>query len=255
MKWYERLSQKLNYAFMPRTVRLTAALLSAWVVMVLVTTFYENHLIARNFLLWNVFLAATPLFFALLLTRRAAKGRRGPLGVVWWGLWLVLYPNSPYMLTDFIHVKNYTYEPGFDLTPDVISWFGLVHIIAAVALGCAFGYLSLYLLHNIVRGRLGQLVGWLFVGAASALSGLGIYIGRFMRFNTWDIASRPMALLGDVLDRLSRRTAWLCFLFAAMVLAGYLLFYFCFDSKENTTPPTPKAKTDMSPINSSATPN
>lgn len=235
--WYEKLSDKLGNRLHPRALRLAVGLLFFWVVTIFGTILVGNWLIVRNFLLFNIFLSVLPFVFSLLLASRESRKKGGILDIVFWLAWLVTYPNAPYMLTDFIHVREYTYQGGYDPMPAVSSWLGLVQIVAAVAVGCTFGSLSLYLLHMLVRRKAGVLAGWVFTGAIAGASGVAIYIGRFMRFNSWDIARRPVALLLEIMERLGQRTAWLCLLFAGMTFGAYLLFYFCFDGKENAELP------------------
>ncbi len=227
--WYEKLAAKFGGAFSPRVVRLVVALAAAALVLWLFALVSGGPLIIGNALLWNLFLAALPLFFALLLSRRAHLEKRGPLSILWWVLWIAFFPNAPYMLTDLIHVQLFQYSFGFDTAPSRASWFGLVFIAAVVAVGCVCGYLSLYLLHSLLREKRGTMAGWLFCGGVSVLAGVGIYIGRFMRFNSWDLLQRPWALLQQVRERLGSHTFAFFLLFCGMTFAAYLLFYLCFD--------------------------
>lgn len=235
---WQTLAGKTRGALSARALRLMAFLWAALVGLALFTVLFGRWVYLSWGFLWNVCLAVLPLLFCLPLVWRQSRGQKGPLTILWGLLWLFTLPNAPYMLTDLIHLGLYEYNAGFHLNPNPTAWLGLAHIAGAVALGCAFGFLSLYLLHGAVRAGGHPVRGWLFCAGASALAGVGIYIGRFMRFNSWDIITRPLDILRQMASRLSPHAAAFCLLFAAMVFGGYLLFYLCFDSTaaQNTPP-------------------
>lgn len=146
-------------------------------------------------LVWNLFLAWIPYLFALasLAMHRAAPRQWWlliPLGVVW----LAFFPNAPYLVTDFLHLEQRAYIPlWYDILMLVVfSWTGIFLAIA-----------SLRIMQRLVAAHLGALLGWLFAGTALALSGLGIYLGRFDRWNSWDLLIHPRKILADVLVRVA----------------------------------------------------
>ncbi len=92
------------------------------------------------------------------------------------------------------------------------------------------GFVSLYLMQSVVERMLGRPASWLFIAAVAALSGFGIYLGRFMRFNSWDILFRPIQLyrgIGNwVADPLANaNTLAFPILFAAFLFIAYLMLY------------------------------
>jgi len=133
------------------------------------------------FLAWNLFLAWIPVFLALAAP---SKGRR------WWIaglalLWLLFFPNAPYILTDLIHLKR---RPGVPFLLDAAMLF-------AFALnGLLLGNVSLYVWHRRWNRTLGSRNSWLLVGVIFLMSGYGIYIGRILRFNSWDALFQPLML-------------------------------------------------------------
>lgn len=212
-----------------RLVKLLALLTAA--VAAAVFIFYDT-LALRLALIWNIFLAGLPLAFALLALRAERKNAALPVRAALWILWLVFFPNAPYMVTDFVHITRYGYyQRGVGFLPLTQSWFGLLHLGLGIALGVLYGMLSLYFLHGAVAGRHGRRAGWLFCGAVSALSGFAIYLGRFMRFNTWDLVVRPHHIALRVWESLSPETFALYAVFAAMTLLPYLLFHACFHTE------------------------
>jgi uncharacterized membrane protein len=144
------------------------------------------------FLIWNLFLAWIPLGMAYMVS--FAKKRRYvlitvPLAAA---LWLLFFPNAPYILTDLQHLSRpHTGVPiWFDML--LINWFAWT--------GLLLGVFSLFMMHDIVRRTLGRIAGWVFVITVSTLSGLGIYMGRFLRWNSWDLLFRPLELLQELIQ-------------------------------------------------------
>jgi uncharacterized membrane protein len=149
------------------------------------------------YLPWNLFLAWIPLGFALL-ARNLAESR--PLGrppVILCGLgWLLFFPNAPYILTDLIHLARV--RPG-----SAPFWFDLLlHLIVAMT-GLFVGFASLALMQGLVSRAAGRLAGWAFAVVSLALSGFGIYLGRFLRWNSWDVVLAPVSLFSDIANRLA----------------------------------------------------
>jgi uncharacterized membrane protein len=141
-------------------------------------------------LIWNLFLAWIPLALALLIHGFSRWEKRGsvPLGIC--GIvWFLFFPNAPYLVTDLVHWQNHLPVP---------KWFDLLMIMSFAWTGLLLGYLSLYLMQELVRRRMGRGWSWNFVVLVLALSSFGIYLGRFQRLNSWDVFSRPMGVLGDV---------------------------------------------------------
>jgi uncharacterized membrane protein len=146
----------------------------------------------HGYLIWNLFLAWLPLLFCLAAVRVA----RSEPGSRWkfWTLataWLLFLPNAPYVFTDLIHLGPRS-RGHF--------WVDLVLIVLCAWTASVLGFLSLYVMQSIVRRRRGVLISWAFVAVVSGLTGLGIYIGRFLRWNTWDVLVNPFGLASDILS-------------------------------------------------------
>ena len=176
----------------------------------------------RRAMPWNLFLATLPLAVALVILALKPERLRWKkiLTLPLWLLWLFLFPNGPYMITDILHVQ---YLGVQFMESDPAVWFGVLHLCAGVVVGACFGLLSLLLLHRHVAQCYGKARGWVFAGLACLLGGVGIWIGRCMRFNSWDIWGNPFFLLRSVLAQLNAGTVLLCLLFAIMSMGAYLL--------------------------------
>ena len=155
------------------------------VLLVLVRLQYSGHF-AFFFLIWNLMLAWMPFWFALAARRFQNKL---PLFLFWSGLWLLFFPNAPYIITDLIHIY-----PG-QVVP---VWYDAMMIFTFAATGLFLGIVSLAMMHAVVTRKTSRWFGWLFVAGALLLSSYGVYIGRFLRWNSWDLFSNPFLLLQDL---------------------------------------------------------
>jgi len=174
------------------------------------------------YLPWNLFLAWLPFLFAWQAMRadadlQASRWRFRALALAW----LLLFPNAPYILTDLLHLPANSHHR---------FWGDLVLILLFALTGLVLGFLSLYLMQTVVARRFGWVKGWLFAVAASGLSGFGICIGRFLRWNSWDVVFNPIDLLADLARRMSdlpesARMLKLTVLFATLLFVAYMLLY------------------------------
>lgn len=155
---------------------------------------WSNQSFEFAYLVWNLFLAWVPLLLVLQLEQML----RTKLWSSWATLlctvlWLGFLPNSFYLITDYIHLQEVT--PRVDLLYDVVM-FSLF-----IFNGVLLGYISLYLVHWQLVQRVSARVAAMLVGLVLLISSFAIYIGRELRWNTWDILTNPASLLFDVSDR------------------------------------------------------
>ena len=145
------------------------------------------------YLIWNLLLAWIPLGLMLWLLRTLRfRIWSNWLPLVITVLWLGFLPNSFYMITDFIHLQE---EVRADLLFDVVMFSSFV------LNGLLLGYISLHLMHQELLKRLSMTVGAAIVGAILLGCSFAIYVGRYLRWNTWDVVLNPTSLLFDVSDR------------------------------------------------------
>ena len=190
------------------------------------------------FMIWNIFLAYIPYALSTWLTARysarhsdetSPSGSR-PLstgsqeaGGSWWSnfrlpgmgsafppaarrrasqillvvltlVWLLFIPNTFYILTDLYHLTDH------GRTSRVPEWYDLVLILSFAWNGLLLGVLSVRHMEKLFMPRASVLAGWLFVYPIMMLNALGVYTGRYLRYNSWDIISDPLQLLADILD-------------------------------------------------------
>jgi uncharacterized membrane protein len=144
----------------------------------------------------------------------------------WWVIifpgffWLIFFPNAPYIITDFLHLKD---RPGIPI------WYDILMLASFAWTGCFLAIASLRTMQNIVKNHVGPVISWLFAGFVLTLGGLGIYLGRFSRWNSWDIFTSPKEILYDVASRVMNPFSNLNFIgftliFTAFLLVCYLMF-------------------------------
>ena len=180
------------------------------------------HRMGSGLLFWNLFLAWLPLVFALIAYRLGRHGiPRDGRFVVAAVAWLLFFPNAPYICTDLVHLPP-AWWPHY--------WAALMLILLHAVTGLAVGSLSLLLMHNLVARRWGGHIGWAFAGLVCGLSGFGIYLGRVLRFNSWDVVTQPKRLFSGISHFAAQPPAeptLLAFppLFGLLVFLFYLMFH------------------------------
>ena len=169
-----------------------------------------------GFLVWNLILAVIPYPFALLsdvLLRTKTWLAAAPSAV----MWLLFLPNSPYLVTDLIHL-----EPQ-----NVPFWYDALLYGSFALTGVLLGFASVALIHTAIRDRFGMVRGWSVAFLSLGLSAYGIYLGRIERWNSWNAIGSPRILAERVLAPLhsplqNARTIAFVGLYAAFLCIGYL---------------------------------
>jgi uncharacterized membrane protein len=185
MKWYVSTRTRLGLALAASSAASAVLFaLAAW----------RNHDLRYAYLMYNLFLAWIPLLLTVWLQRllRHRVWSSWPTFLLTL-FWLGFLPNSFYMATDYIHLQE---VPRVDVTLDVIMFSSFIFNAFIV------GLVSLYLVHYELRKRVSLNTSWWLVGATIFLTSFAIYIGRDLRWNTWDILLNPASILFDVSDRL-----------------------------------------------------
>lgn len=169
------------------------------------------------FLVWNLFLAWVPLLISLFLDHCLKAGSRNK---VYFGfgllIWLLFLPNAPYIITDLKHLKGNTQVP---------IWYDSILVFSFALAGLLAGLFSLYLSHRIIDRLFNTFIGWISIILSAGLTGFGVYLGRFERWNSWDLFTNPVRLLTDSLQQTTNPTAIkMTLAFTGLLLFFYLLF-------------------------------
>lgn len=149
------------------------------------------------FLVWNLMLAMIP-WLMTTWTGFHTKKISGPARLVGMVLWILFFPNSPYILTDLFHL----HKPG-----DMPLWFDLIMILSFATTALVFGLWSLHALETALRNTYKSWQVEIFIVCMLFASGFGVYLGRYLRFNSWDLFSMPGSLLSEILHRFTSPTA------------------------------------------------
>lgn len=154
----------------------------------------SNHSAEFAYLLWNLFLAWLPLVFALWLHKILhRKVWSSWLALVVTVLWLGFLPNSFYMISDFIHIQD---VPRVDLLYDVLMFTSFIFN------GVILGFLALYNVHLELLQRMKRHTAHSLLATILLVCSFAIYLGRDLRWNTWDVLVNPAGILFDVSDRI-----------------------------------------------------
>ncbi|HEX2997616.1 MAG TPA: DUF1361 domain-containing protein [Anaerolineales bacterium] len=174
-----------------------------------------------RFLLWNLFLAWIPFLIAYFTSTVALKRKWIyvviPIAAFFW---LIFFPNAPYILTDFQHLAS--------RWRDLPVWYDVIMLIWFAFTGWLLGIVSLFLMQEIVRREFGHWIGWVFVALVTVLSSAGVYMGRFLRWNSWDILRNPTSIALYSIERVqdpSLQSIGFISLFGAFFLFLYITLY------------------------------
>ncbi|GAA4322246.1 DUF1361 domain-containing protein [Flaviaesturariibacter amylovorans] len=180
----------LNYWWRKRdaTVQVLLASVGFSIALLVFRIAYSGSL-ALLFLAWNGFLALLPWALGRVLRRRVDWIERPfPFYALFLG-WLLFLPNTFYITTDLLHLRP---RPGIPV------WFDLVLLFSFAWNGLLLGMLTLRDMEAVAMARWGLRKGLLFSIPVLALSGLGVFIGRYWRYNSWDVLTAPGGLLRDL---------------------------------------------------------
>jgi uncharacterized membrane protein len=170
------------------------------------------------FMLWNLFLAAIPLGLSLGLRQINRLVVALPLLAVW----LLFFPNAPYVLTDLVHLNEHN--------GNVPKWLDLLMLLSFALVALWFGFQSLHIVQHWFERKYSHATAWCVTVGSLGLSGFGVYLGRFDRWNSWDLLHRPMSLLrtiaGYILHPLAHTRTWGFTLgFGTLLILAYLFWF------------------------------
>lgn len=142
------------------------------------------------FLAWNLLLAWVPFGVGCWLVRRLRTTRwLSVANIALTLLWLGFLPNAFYIVSDLIHLQE---------TGAISMLFDVVMLVSFTWNGFVLGYISLYLVHQQLRRRLWRWQADSLVAGVLLLCSFAIYLGRYLRWNSWDVLVNPAGLIFDV---------------------------------------------------------
>lgn len=144
----------------------------------------------------NLVLAWIPYVCSSWISRRLERGSRWTLGIAGVGLvWLFFFPNCFYIITDIVHIGYFSRSVSKPMLYYDISLHAL-----AVILGWGLGVVSLLRMQERIRSGYGVRYGHAFALLVLALGSIGVYLGRFLRWNSWDLLRDPMKIVRDTVQ-------------------------------------------------------
>lgn len=142
------------------------------------------------FLVWNLFLASIPYGITFLLSLKRFHS------LIFWPLfsvWLLFLPNSPYILTDLQHLRISNLSS---------IWFDVLLLLSFAFNGLIIGFTSLQMMQSLLYQYCSKKVANGMIYISFILCGFGIYLGRVLRWNSWDILQDPLGIVADVAKRI-----------------------------------------------------
>ncbi len=187
------------------------------------------HISGRDsfmFLIWNWLLAMIPLILSFIINALDYKKSINILSFIILGaVWLLFFPNAPYLVTDIVHLKERAIVP---------LWFDTLMLFSFAFTGLISGLVSLFYIHQHFMKYSGGRFSWFFICIVSILCSYGIYLGRFLRWNSWDILTNTGMLLNDViLNAFKTKAILVTGVFTSFMIASYFIVYILLAKKEN----------------------
>lgn len=141
------------------------------------------------FLVWNLFLAVIPFAITTSLISNP-KSNKISL-ILSFGVWLLFLPNAPYIITDLLHLNN---------SPEHLLWLDVLVIVSFAFNGLMLFMLSLSDMEKLLKLHFNPKIMFPIMLSIFGLTAFGIYLGRFLRYNSWELINNPTALFSDILQ-------------------------------------------------------
>jgi uncharacterized membrane protein len=164
---------------------------SLFYVALLLLRVYVTGSLFYGFLVWNLFLAAIPYVISTGLSNTVWMKKQSLVLVIILGIWLLFLPNAPYLITDLMHLRH---------SKSSLPWLDPFMLFAFAWNGLILGLLSMHQVYLILVAKWNVVIAKRLLFIIVFLCGFGIYLGRFQRWNSWELFSNPIVLLNDCLD-------------------------------------------------------
>ena len=170
------------------------------------------------FILWNIFLAFIPFVISsVLLFYSKEKKLNKILFIAGFILWLLFIPNAPYLITDFIHLG---------VIKSVPLIFDIILLFSSTLIGLILGFYSLFNIEQIIKIKYNKKTTSIIMGMIILLISFGIYLGRYLRLNSWDVFVNHTSLIKNILKIFSESANYTTvFLYTGLMFVSLLLFY------------------------------
>ncbi len=179
----------------------------------------KSESLSYIFLAWNLFLALIPWWISNYLKQKETLYLKYlPL----LGAWLLFIPNSPYILTDLFHLKPRPYLP---------LWFDLVLVLSFALIGMIVFLKSLKDMFAILKTHVSPMLFTILIPFVFWLIAFGLYLGRYLRFNSWNVVNHPLRLMRQSFDiLLEKDTIGFTLIFSVFM---WFLYYITISMNQN----------------------
>ncbi|SHG50134.1 DUF1361 domain-containing protein [Winogradskyella jejuensis] len=169
------------------------------------------------FLVWNIVLAIVP--YAITMYLSSVKLNRLKL-ILWFCVWVLFLPNAPYIITDLLHLR---------VSNSYMLWLDILVILSFAGTGLLLFFLSLNDMRLLLNLHFKKLQTKYLMTVIVFLCAFGVYLGRYLRYNSWEILSKPQRLFSDILEMITNpfnnSEAWLfTFGFGIFLYVGFRIF-------------------------------
>ena len=177
-----------------------------------------KHSFFYLFLVWNLFLAVIPFTITTYLVS-LSKLKKIVLAF-WFGMWLLFLPNAPYIITDLIHIR---------LSETKLIWLDVITVISFALNGLMLFYISFLDMIDLLNHHIKKQYISFLVPVLLFLTAFGVYLGRFLRYNSWEIIQNPLELFNDIIRIIiypsKHIEAWLfTILFGTFLYIGFWIY-------------------------------
>ncbi len=169
--------------------------LSSYCIALLALRIWITESIFYGFLIWNLILAYVPFMISKMIL---VKSFKKTMLLFWLLIWLLFLPNAPYIITDIFHLNKQTTMP---------IWFDLLLVISFAFNGIVLFFLSVSDINSILLQHFSRVKTGIITTCIFFLTGFGVYLGRFLRFNSWDMVSNPKTILIEIFERITQPTS------------------------------------------------
>ncbi|GAB2835801.1 DUF1361 domain-containing protein [Ferruginibacter profundus] len=142
------------------------------------------------FLIWNLFLAWIPFAISVVFKKIRSAGKWKQ--VLIFAVWLIFFPNALYIVTDLLHI---------DMETTIPKWYDVVLLFTSSITGLIMAFVSLLRVEKYLSYKFSNNKVHVMMIAILFISSFGVYLGRFLRWNSWDIISNPVNLLYSIAQR------------------------------------------------------
>ncbi|HEX9805209.1 MAG TPA: DUF1361 domain-containing protein [Candidatus Dojkabacteria bacterium] len=171
-----------------------------------------------KFMIWNLFLALIPLIVSSIILHYKQKSLKVLIIPILF--WLLFFPNAPYLITDIVHHSG---------NSRILFWYDFLVLTIFALLGLFITVESLRHIHQVLLERMNKKASWALISFIIFISSVGIYIGRVLRWNSWDAFVNPYGVVITILYRIAHPQTYPDVYFmtiglSVLIFASYLFY-------------------------------